>query len=93
MNNAQYHTQDIKRCCEAKLGVSFRPGHEFNGWVEFDGQKAARITIPKGRKPIPPKTYKSMARQLKLTISEFDRLLACPLTSGEYTRIVLSRSS
>jgi hypothetical protein len=87
-----HNTLDVKRCCEVKLGVSFRPGHECNGWVEINGQKAARITVPKGRKPIPPKTYKSMARQLKLTVSEFDRLLRCPLTADEYIRIALDRS-
>jgi len=69
---------DVKKCCEKKLGIEFRAGNEFNGWLILNGKKTARITIPKGRKPIPPKTYKSMALQLKLTVDELDRLLDCP---------------
>ncbi len=83
---------DVKKCCETKLSVHFRSGNEFNGWIEVDGHKAARITVPKGRKPIPRKTYQSMARQLKLTVKEFDDLLKCPLTSHQYEEMVKERS-
>lgn len=90
MRNAEFHTHDVKKCCESKLGIKFKPGAEFNGWYTVDNRKAARITIPMGRKPIPPKTYKSMAKQLKLTIKEFDSLLECPLTRQDYDKIIRS---
>lgn len=92
MDNARYNTMDVKKCCESKLGIHFRSGNELNGWFELDGYKAARITVPKGKKPLPPKTYKSMARQLKLATNEFDELLKCPLTYEKYKKILFERS-
>lgn len=90
MKNAQYNTSDIKGVCERKLDVVFRPGGEFNGWVFVGGKKTSRVTIPKGKKQIPPKTYKSMASQLRLSVDDFDRLLDCPLKRDEYDIIVSS---
>ena len=84
MKNSQFSTYDVKKRCEDKLDIEFRKGKEFNGWFILDGKKAARITVSKGRKPIPPKTYKSVARQLKLNVGEFDDLLECPLEKPGY---------
>jgi len=88
MKNAAFKTNDVKNCCENKLGISFREGKEFNGWVTIKEKKVARITIPMGRKEIPPKTYKSMANQLKLSTEQFDDLLDCPLQWEQYIEIV-----
>ncbi len=93
MDNKKYHTLDVKKCCQSKLGIAFRSGNEFNGWFELEGYKMARITVPKGRKPIPPKTYKAMASQLKLSVKEFDQLLQCPLSYDIYKQMILERSS
>jgi hypothetical protein len=92
VKNADFNTRHVKSCCEKKLGITFRSGGEFNGWYRLEGKKAARITIPKGRKPIPEKTYKSMAMQLRLRVSEFDALLECPLSNDEYQKILHGRS-
>ncbi len=92
MGNSEYNTRDVKICCENKLGINFRSGKELNGWFKLEGKKACRITIPKGRKDIPPKTYKSMANQLKLKIDEFDNLLKCDLTKMGYQEIISERS-
>lgn len=88
MKNASFQTNDIKKCCEKKLSIEFRKAKEFNGWYLLDDKKTARITVPKGRKFVPPKTYKSMATQLKLNVNQFDDLLVCPLDKDEYERIV-----
>ena len=89
MKNSSYHTHDVKKCCENKLEIDFRKrGKEFNGWYYFDDKKTARITIAKGRKPIPPKTYKTMAKQLKLSITDLDDLLECPLNKNKYDKIL-----
>jgi hypothetical protein len=88
MKNGSFDTRDVKRRCEEKLDISFRHNGEFNGWFIFNQIRVARITIPKGRKPIPPKTYKSMAGQLKLTIEQFDDLLECPIRMKEYLQIL-----
>jgi len=88
MKNFKYHTNVVKRRCENKLRIKFRKGKEFNGWFILNNLKIARVTIPKGKKPIPPKTYKSMAQQLKLSIEQFDNLLECPLGYEEYVALI-----
>lgn len=88
MKNAQYDTYDVKGICETKLRIEFRDGKEWNGWFQMDGKKFCRVTVPKGRKFIPPGTYKSMARQLNLTTGQFDALLDCPLTLEKYQEII-----
>ena len=88
MKNSSFNTNDIKKRCEKKLDIEFRKRKEFNGWYLLAGIKTVRITIPKGRKFIPPKTYKSMATQLKLTVSQFDDLLECPLSHDEYKKLL-----
>jgi hypothetical protein len=90
MKNTKFDTFKVKSCCEKKLGIEFRKSRsaEFNGWFIFGNKKVARVTVPKGRKFIPPKTYKAMAAQLKLTIEEFDNLLECPLKRNNYEDII-----
>lgn len=88
MKNASYDSHDVKRVCENKLAIEFRTtGKEYNGWFLLpDGRRAARITVPKGRKDLPPKTYKSMATQLRLVVSDFDALLECSLIKAGYLK-------
>jgi hypothetical protein len=88
MSNGSFNTLDVKRVCETKLEINFRDGKEYNGWYSLDGRKAVRITVPKGRKDIPPKTYSSMANQLLLTEEEFKSLLECPLSHEAYVEIL-----
>jgi hypothetical protein len=88
MKNGKFNTNDVKRICEGKLSIRFRQSKECNGWVMFEDLKLSRITVPLGRKPIPPKTYKCMAEQLNLTTAEFDNLLECPLTSALYFQLL-----
>ena len=90
MKAGNYSTADVKRTCEDKLEIIFKSSRSdhFNGWYNYKGKKTARITVSKGRKPIPRGTYSSMAKQLKLTISQFDDLLECPLTKNRYDEIL-----
>ena len=88
MKNASFDTSDVKKCCENKLDIEFRDGKHFNGWYYLEGKRTARITVPKGRKPIHPKTYKSMASQLKLDVDQFDDLVECPIKKPEYEEII-----
>ncbi len=88
MGREQYVTLDVKAKCESKLGIKFRENKEANGWFAHEGRRVCRITIPLGRKPIPPGTYRSMARQLKLTNAQLDALVDCPLKLSEYEQIL-----
>lgn len=88
MGNTNFDTHYVKKCCENKLDIVFRNGKEFNGWVCIDNKKIARITISKGRKSIPPGTYKSMAKQLKISTKQFDDLLECLFKKKGYEKIM-----
>ena len=88
MKNAQYDSRDIKKTCEKKLKIIFTDAKEYNGWYWLDGVKVLRITVPKGRKFVPPGTYANMARQLKLKTGEFDQLLDCPLKKEPYDKLI-----
>ena len=90
MKNSNFSVKDVKKVCEKKLSIAFRPAKEFNGWFEYNGKKVARITVPKGhsKKGIPTGTYKNMAKQLKLRTEDFDELLACPLKYNDYIEIL-----
>lgn len=90
MKNTSFNTNDIKKRCEIKLQIEFREAKEFNGWFRLEGKKITRITVPKGKKFVPPKTYKSMANQLKLKVDQFDDLLECPLKKDGYEEILRS---
>lgn len=91
MKNSKYNSHDVKVTCENKLNIEFRSTKEFTGWYIFNSNKVARITIPKGKKFLPPKTYKSLAIQLKLSVSEFDDFLDCPLDKENYDIILKER--
>ena len=88
MKNAQFNSRDVKKIGEDKLGIEFRNAKEYNGWFKLNGKKAKRLTVPKGRKNLPQGTYKSMARQLGLNVSEFDSLLECPLSREGYEKLI-----
>ena len=91
MRNSEFQTNHVKKVCEDKLHIRFRDAGEYNGWFILDGRKVARITVPKGRKFIPQGTYGNMARQLKLTVSQFDELLDCPLKKPRFEQILRAR--
>jgi hypothetical protein len=88
MNNSKYNTQDVRNRCEHKLDIEFRITKELNGWYKYDNKKICRVTVSKGRKALPPKTYQSIADQLKLSIDDFDRFMDCPLKKDEYDKIL-----
>jgi hypothetical protein len=93
MDNNKYKCNQIKAICENKLNIEFsKKSKEFNGWYHKNGKGFARVTIPHGRKNAPKGTYKSMAHQLLLEISEFDLLLYCTLKNEDYLKITANRN-
>lgn len=88
MKNDSFDTRDVLRCCKTKLHIDFSRGsgrspHDV-GWAVVDGKKVARITVSRGRKPIPPHIYRSMAGQLLLSVPDFDAFLDCTLGGEDY---------
>jgi len=88
VKNSKFDTNYVKTICENKLNIKFRKGRHFTGWFVVGGTHIAPITVAMGRKPIPRKTYQTMARQLKLTAEQFDGLLECPIKMKEYMDIL-----
>ena len=74
-----------------KLNINFKSKKHFSGWILLDGEKAARIIIPKGRNTAGLILFKSMAKDLYLDTGEFDELLACPMTTTQYLTILRER--
>lgn len=86
MKNNQYHSEDVKNKCENKLGFHFRKskGKELNGKLPTYEQFFLRVTVPKGKKNLHPKTYKTIAKQLYLETAQLDALLDCPFKKEDF---------
>ena len=91
MDNSKHDTALVKTRCQNKAKVPFRGGKELNGWVAVDGRLKTRVTVSHGRKFIPPKTYKSIARQLLLHVDELDKFLECSMKSDDYFDTIRDR--
>ena len=88
MSIHSYKCNRIKACCENKLEINFRTNNECNGWFLLDSEKVRRITIPKGRKEVKPGTFRSMARQLDLSVDEFVEVIECTKTKRDYENLL-----
>ena len=93
MSGVDYDSLKIKNNCENKLGIRFvkSRGKELKGWFCYEERKL-RISVPKGRKDIHPKTYRSMANGLGLYEIEFDRMNDCIDGLKEFIQINKSRN-
>lgn len=88
MENSKYDSAKIRKICGNKLELDFAGKKEQNAWYSLDGRNTVRLTVPHGRKPVRRGLYRSMAGQLKLHHSEFDRLLDCSLSRAQYDVIL-----
>jgi hypothetical protein len=89
MKNDRFSTQDVKRCCEAKLDIEFvRTGNVSHGWFKKDSLKIRRISVLAGRQEVGKGLYRSMASQLGLTTDQLDDLLRCSLNKDGYEEIL-----
>jgi hypothetical protein len=79
--------REVVRSIERKVpGGEPRVGRERNCWPMLDGHRVLRVTYPSihGRADIPKGTLHSIRKQLRLERDDFDRFVACPMTSSEY---------
>lgn len=84
MKNAQFSSKDVRHACLKKLQMDRNCTSEDHCFIKFENAPAARITFPKGSKNLPPKTYKNMARQLRLSVEQFDEFLTCTFGYKDY---------
>ena len=83
-----FKKQEVQRAIEKKLGLKPESGKENNVYVEFEGLERTRVTYPKGRGDINPKTVASIRKQLKLGWDDFTDLIKCPLSASDYEKII-----
>ena len=91
MRSYSYRCSEVKACCEEKLDIRFRKSHELNGWFLLGDKKAARITVPKGRKEVKKGTFRSMAKQLELSVTEFAEVIDCTKSRRDYENLLKER--
>jgi hypothetical protein len=83
--------QDLQNAIEKKLGLKPEIGKENNVYIEFEGFERIRVTYPKGRGDIHPKTAAFIRKQMKLGWDDFIDLVKCPLTTTEYYKLLKNR--
>jgi hypothetical protein len=88
MPRLNYNPKDLTNALESKLGITFRDGKERTGWFEVDGKKQIRFTIPHVHRSWGKGTISDIRRASKLTNSQFDDLVRCPLSRSGYQRIL-----
>jgi len=87
MKARQLTSMDVTRACSGKLQMACKTkrGGEQNFYLrDADNRTVARITVPKGRNPVPPGTFSSMARQAKVTRKFFAETVKCHKNRAEY---------
>ncbi len=79
------HTkQDVRRAVERKSGGIRKSRKEVNLRLYLDEKRVGRVTVPKGRGPLHPRTAAKIRDQLKLTRDEFLEFVKCDLTGPGY---------
>lgn len=83
-----YSYRDIRRGID-KLPVKFRETRERNAWYYLDGKAVFPIQAPRVHQGVVPiGTVNSIRQGLQLNTSDFQDLIACPLTATDYERII-----
>ena len=83
-----FKKQEIQRAIENKLGIKPRVGKENNAFIELADNYSIRITYPKGKGDLHPKTVQSIKRQTELGWDDFTDLIKCPLSASDYEKII-----
>ena len=95
MSRKSYSTRELARCLQ-RLGFVEEPkrGKGSHRWFTFllDGMKT-RTMLPAHEKDVPPKTYMSILRHIRLHQSEFRRACRGKLSAEEYAQLLRARRS
>ncbi len=86
-----FKKQEVQHAIENKLGLKPRVGKENNVHLKIGENYFIRITYPKGKGDLHPKTVHSIRRQTELGWDDFTDLIKCPLSAKEYENILLNR--
>ena len=86
-----FKKQEIQRVIQNKLGLKPRVGKENNAYYKIEDKEVLRITYPKGKGDLHPKTQKSIRRQLALNGDDFADLIKCPLSAKDYEKVIINK--
>ena len=89
----RYRKQDVRRAVESKSGGIRKSRKEVNLRIYLDGKRVLRVTVPKGRGRLHPRTAGKIRDQLKLDPEQFQRLVKCPLTGPGYEQILRDKQA
>jgi hypothetical protein len=79
----------VTRALEGKVGLDFRSGKERVAWYILEGKKLFTVHAPKKhRGDLPPGTAAGIRNDLKLTTTQFNKLVTCPISGADYQQIV-----
>ena len=86
-----YKPKQLANCLTQKLDISFRSGHELNGWYWLDGRKRLRVTVPKEHSgDVSQRVVRRAIGSLRLSEEDFRRLYQCPMKGPEYEQKIRS---
>ena len=86
-----FKKQEIQKVIQNKLGLKPRVGKENNAYYLIDDKEVLRITYPKGKGDLHPKTIQSIKRQTELGWDDFADLIKCPLSAKDYEKVIINK--
>lgn len=88
----KWKKNQVKSSLEKKLYINFGGGKELNGWLYYKNREILRVTIPKGRDELKIGTQNSIRNKLRLSSTDFDDLINCPLKLEDYIDILKEKN-
>lgn len=79
-----------RKAFETKNQVEFRTGKEPTGWIQNEGKKISRISIPKGNKDIPKGTLQNMAKYLSVSVDQLTDYVECKINGPDLIQIIIA---
>jgi hypothetical protein len=83
----QLKKRDIQKIFQ-KLELEVRSTDHIYGWLVIKGKKILRVHYSFGKGNIPAKISEKIRSQLKLDQNNFKDLIKCPLSRGDYIKII-----
>ena len=88
---ATLKTSDIEKSLTTK-GFEKQSTHHDMFWYKHNGKKTSiRTRLSHSSKEIGDNLISAMAKQVKLKRTEFEELIACPLTIQQYEAILIAK--
>ena len=90
MPRLDFRPREVAQALDLKVCDETRRRGEVNCWVVVDGRRLLRITRPQVHRggSVPRGTLASIRRATRLNVEEFERLIRCSMSRGEYRDLI-----